>query len=251
MGDKLRAVVVDDEERARKRLTRMLDEWHDVEVVAEAACGADAITAIQKHGPDLVFLDVQMPDLDGFGVLAQLPRPPRYVVFTTAYDRYAIDAFAVGAIDYLLKPFGEREVARAIERAMERSAEQRFRDGYPRMMASLDKPRWLERIPVSWLKDIVLVPVSAITHFEADNEMVAIHTAGATYSTDMTLADLEVRLDPDHFFRAHRKAIVNLDRVVRLERLEGGRYLAVIGDGVRVEVSRQASKRLRDQLSLP
>lgn len=161
MGDKLRAVVVDDEERARKRLTRMLDEWHDVEVVAEAGCGADAIAAIQKHGPDLVFLDVQMPDIDGFGVLAQLPRPPRYVVFTTAYDRYAIDAFAIGAIDYLLKPFGEREVARAMERAMERNAEQRFRDGYPRMMASLDKPRWLERIPVSWLKDIVLVPVSA------------------------------------------------------------------------------------------
>lgn len=251
MGDKLRAIVIDDEERARRRLVRMLEEWHDVEVVAEAAGGIEAVAAIRKHTPDLVFLDVQMPDLDGFGVLAQLPHPPRYVVFTTAYDRYAIDAFAVGAIDYLLKPFGERELARAMERAMDRNADQRFREGYPRMMASLDKPRWLERIPVSWLKDIVLVPVASITHFEADHEMVAIHTAGATYSTDMTLSDLESRLDPDHFFRAHRKAIVNLDRVVRLERLEGGRYLAVVAEGVRVEVSRQASKRLRELLGLP
>jgi two-component system LytT family response regulator len=107
IGTPLRTVVVDDEERARRRLCRMLAAEPLATVVAEAQSGAEAVTAITRHSPDLVFLDVQMPDLDGFGVLAQLPRPPRYVVFTTAYDRYALDAFSVGALDYLLKPFGE------------------------------------------------------------------------------------------------------------------------------------------------
>jgi two-component system, LytTR family, response regulator len=251
MPDQLTAVVVDDEERARRRLIRMLEDWPSVHVVAEASSGAEALAAIAAHNPAIVFLDVQMPDMDGFAVLSQLPRPPRYVVFTTAYDRYAIDAFAVGAVDYLLKPFGDREVTRALQRALERNAEERFRDGYQRMMTSIGRPRYLERIPVSYLKDIVLVPVAGITHFEADNELVAIHTQETTYSTDLTLTELETRLDPEHFFRAHRKAIVNLDRVVRLERIEGGRYLAILGEGVRVEVSRQASRKLREVLGLP
>ena len=111
------------------------------------------------------------------------------------------------------------------------------------MMASLDKPRWLERIPVSWLKDIVLVPVSAITHFEADNEMVAIHTAGATYSTDMTLTDLEARLDPDHFFRAHRKAIVNLDRIAEIQPLFHGECAILLKTGARLTLGRAYRER--------
>jgi len=249
--DPLKAIVVDDEERARRRLIRMLEEWPSVRVLGEASNGTEAIAMIARHTPDLVFLDVQMPDMDGFEVLRQLTRMPRYVVFTTAYDRYALDAFAVGAVDYLLKPFGDREVGRAVERAMDRNAEERFRDGYQRMMTSIGRPRFLERIPVNYLKDIVLVAVANITHFEADNEMVAIHTPSMTYETDLTLSELENRLDPEHFFRAHRKAIVNLDRVVRLERIEGGRLLAVLGDSARVEVSRQASKKLRDVLGLP
>jgi len=247
----LQALVVDDEDRARRRLIRLLEEWPDIEIAGEASTGAEAVAAITRLAPDIVFLDVQMPDMDGFAVLAQLPTPPRYVVFTTAYDRYAIDAFAVGAIDYLLKPFGEREVQRAVERARERDAHERFRAGVPRMMAHLQAPRFLERIPVEYRKDIVLVNVATITHFEADNEMVAIHTTNGEYTTEMTLAELEARLDPERFFRAHRKAIVNLDRILRLERVEGGRYLAVVGDHARVEVSRQASRRLRDKLGIP
>jgi DNA-binding LytR/AlgR family response regulator len=246
MTDAIKAVVIDDEARARRRLVRMLQEWPAVQVVGEAASGAEALLLLGRLAPDIVFLDVQMPEMDGFEVLAQLPRAPRYVVFTTAYDKYALEAFAVGAIDYLLKPFGEREVQRAVQRATERNAEERFRDGYPRMMGSLGRARFLERIPVNYLKDIVLVPVSGILYFEADHEMVAIHTTGMTYSSELTLAELEGRLDPEHFFRAHRKAIINLDRVLRLERVEGGRLLAVLGDGIRVEVSRQGSRRLRE-----
>ena len=109
-----------------------------------AAGGREAVTLIDRLAPELVFLDVQMPDLDGFGVLRELARPPRYVVFTTAYDRFALEAFAVGALDYLLKPFGERELARAIARAVEREAETRFQEGYHRLLAALERPRHLD-----------------------------------------------------------------------------------------------------------
>jgi two-component system LytT family response regulator len=252
-GEVLTAVVVDDEERARRRLVRLLAEvgGEGVRLLAEAGDGAAAVAAVVRHAPDLVFLDVQMPDLDGFGVLAQLPRPPRYVVFTTAYDRYALDAFTVGALDYLLKPFGAPEVARALDRARERRAEARFRDGYARLVAALDRPRFLERLPVEHRHDIVLVPVGDVTHFEAEGELVAVNAPGARYYTDLTLAELEARLDPDRFFRAHRSAIINLARVLRLQRVEGGRLLALLGDEVRVEVSRQASRRLREKLFGP
>lgn len=198
---KLTAIVVDDEERARKRMQRMLSDWPSVEVVAEARNGTEAVELIDEHGPDIVFLDVQMPDLDGFEVIRRLEQAPRYVVFTTAYDRYALDAFEVGAVDYLLKPFGERELARAMARAIERDAADRFREGYDRLLQALQRPSYLESIPVNYLKDIVLLPVTEITSFEADQEMVAIHTAGREYTTDMTLSELEQKLDPARFFR--------------------------------------------------
>jgi two-component system LytT family response regulator len=246
----LRTVVVDDEERARRRLCRMLAGEPLATVVAEAQCGAEAVTVITRHSPDLLFLDVQMPDLDGFGVLAQLPRPPRYVVFTTAYDRYALAAFKVGAIDYLLKPFAEADVARAVRRAVEHTAAAEFRAGYERMMAALARPRYLERIPVTHRHDIVLVSVADVTHFEAATELVEIHAAGTVYATELTLAELETRLDPERFFRVHRRAIVNLDRVLRLTPAEGGRLLALLADGSAVEVSRQGARRLRDKLGV-
>ncbi len=250
MSELLSAVVVDDEQRARRRLVRLLKGCPEVEVVAQAAGGLEAVEIIERLNPSVVFLDVQMPDLDGFGVLRQLARAPRYVVFTTAYDSYAMDAFEVGAVDYLLKPFGEREVARAVARAVERSAENDFRAGYQRLLKALDRPRHSESLPVTYLKNIVLLPVSEIAHFEADQEMVAIHALGQQYSTDLTLTELERRLDPRRFFRVHRRAIVNLDRLIRLEPLHGGRYLAVLGSGARVEVSRAGSRRLREHLGL-
>lgn len=250
MSEPLRTVVVDDEERARRRLVRLLAGWSTVTVVAEAGSGAEAVELIDRLQPELVFLDVQMPDLDGFGVLRRLARPPRSVVFTTAYDRYAIEAFTVGAVDYLLKPFGEQDLARAVTRALERAAEGRLQQGYERLLRALERPRYLESIPVSYLRDIVLLPVTEIACFEADQEMVSIRVGDRTYDTDLTLAELEQRLDPQRFFRAHRRAIINLDRLLRLEPVEGGRFVAVLADGTRVEVSRTGSRRLRERLGL-
>jgi two-component system LytT family response regulator len=252
MSEPLSAIVVDDEERARRRLVRMLSDLGSlVQVVGEADGGEAAVRLIEEQQPQVVFLDVQMPDLDGFGVLRRLERPPRYVVFTTAYDRYALDAFAVGAVDYLLKPFGERELARAVTRAVERDAEARFRQGYEKMLSALERPQHLESIPVSYLQDIVLLPTADVTHFEADQAMVAIRThGGQDYTTEMTLADLESKLDPQRFFRAHRRAIINLDHLLRLEPMGGARYMAVLGGGAKVEVSRTASRRLRERLGI-
>jgi two-component system LytT family response regulator len=246
----VRVVLVDDEQRALRRLARLLGDWPALEVVGQAEGGQQAVELIEEQEPDIVFLDVQMPDLDGFEVLRRLSRPPPYVIFTTAYDSYALEAFAVGAVDYLLKPFGERELARAVSRALERSASERFEEGYRRMLAALEQPDYLESIPVSYLKDIVLLPVAEVTHFEADQELVAIHGAARQYTTDLTLAELEQRLDPGRFFRAHRRAIINLDHLLRLEPLEGGRYVAVLGQGARVEMSRTGSRRLRKKLGL-
>ncbi len=245
-------VLVDDEERARRRLARLLEPFaaSGLELRGEAATGAEAVALIDRLAPDLIFLDVQLPDCDGFEVLRRLARPPRYVIFTTAYDRYALDAFAVGAVDYLLKPFGEREVARAVGRAQERSAEARFREGYDRLLAALDRPRYAQSIPVTFVHDIVLLPVAEITRCEADQELVALHAGGKVYTSDLTLAELETRLDPQRFFRAHRKAIINLERLLRLEPVDGGRYVAVLSDNGRVEVSRSASRRLRELLGI-
>jgi two-component system LytT family response regulator len=248
----LRALIVDDEQRARRHLARMLSAWPSLELCAEASGGKQAVALIDELAPELVFLDLQMPDLDGFGVLRELARPPRYVVFTTAYDRFALEAFAVGALDYLLKPFGERELARAISRALEREAEARFQEGYRRLLAALERPRHLESLPVTQLQNILLLPVGEIDCFEADSglEMVTVRTGGKAYSTELTLAELEQRLDPTRFFRAHRRAIVNVGKLLRLEPLEGGRYTAVLSDGERVEVSRSASRKLRERLGL-
>lgn len=251
MSEPLTVIVVDDEERARRRLVRMLQAFPAVRVVAEAGGGREAVPLILRKRPDIVLLDVQMPDLDGFGVLEQLTTPPPYVVFTTAYDRYALDAFAVGAVDYLLKPFGERELARAINRALERDAQTQFQQGYQQVLQALDRPHHLQSIPVTYLKDILLLPTADVTCFEADHAMVAIRTREAqAYTTELTLADLEARLDPQRFFRAHRRAIINLDHLLRLEPVEGGRFMAVLADGTRVEVSRNASRRLRQRLGL-
>jgi two-component system LytT family response regulator len=245
----LKALIVDDEERARKRLRRLLEKHaSSIAVAAEASGGKEALTLLGQSEIDIVFLDVQMPDLDGFEVLAALPEPPRYVIFTTAYDGYALDAFEVGAVDYLLKPFGERELERAVSRALERSAEDRFKAGYQQLLTALDRPRHIESIPVRYMGDIVLLPLKNVSCFKADNELVAIHCSGREYTTDTTLSELEKKLDPQRFFRIHRATIINLELLLRLEPIDGGRYIAVLADGQSAEVSRQAARRLRTHL---
>lgn len=248
-----RAIIVDDEAPARQRLSRMLQESlaGRVELVGEAPDGESALALMGEHSPDLAFIDVQMPGLDGLGLVAQMPHPKPYVIFTTAHDRYAIDAFDAGAIDYLLKPFDSARLVRAVGRAeslgMRERADEVLQPFINRIRA--DRPL-ADKLPVTVGGRVLLIPVNEISHCVVDHELVVVHTARKTFTTDYTLAALEARLDGARFFRAHRALLVNLDHVTAIDDAAGGRVQLSMDAGATLVVSRQASRKLRSLLGL-
>jgi DNA-binding LytR/AlgR family response regulator len=242
-----RAVIIDDEAPARARLQRMLAEClaERVAVVGEAEDGAAGLTLIARESPDLAFVDVQMPGLDGLQLVAQIPAPAPYVIFTTAHDRYALDAFDAGAIDYLLKPFDARRLARAVERAESLGMRARAEEVLAPLRAAGAPKVLSDKLPVTLNGRVLLVPVQEISHFVVEHELVTVHTTRGNYTTDYTLAALEGRLDPTRFFRAHRALLVNLDHVAAIDDMAGGRAVLVTHAGARLAVSRQSSRKLR------
>ena len=236
------AVVADDEPFARSGLKRMLVEFDWIDCVGEAASGPAAIEAIDRLLPDLVFLDIRMPGATGLQVLERIRHRPR-IVFTTAYAEHAVTAFELGAVDYLLKPFGHERLALAMERL--------------RATLGGSQPPWAERLaetmeegPLARLfvrsgRSIVPVAVSDIARMEAMGDYVKLHTAGGAHVLHVTLAQLESRLDARHFRRVHRAHIVNLARVAAFRRLPGGALCAEMEDGTRVAVSRAHARELR------
>jgi two-component system, LytTR family, response regulator len=246
-----RAVIIDDELPARSRLSRMLREGFAgrVDVVGEASDGESGIALIEQHSPDLAFVDVQMPGLDGIAMVTRIPVPAPYIIFTTAHDRYALDAFEAGAIDYLLKPFDATRLGRAIARAeslgMRAKAEELLaplRAATPRVLA--------DKLPVTVNGRVLLVPVAEISHCVVEHELVEIHTQRVSHTTDYTLTALEQRLDMTRFFRASRALLVNLDHVAAIDDMAGGKVMLVTHAGTRLEVSRQSSRRLRAMLGV-
>lgn len=249
----VRAIVVDDEAPARARLTRMLRETlaGKVEVAGEAADGQAALALIADESPDLVFLDVQMPGLDGLQLVAQMPQPAPYVIFTTAHDRYAIEAFDAGAIDYLLKPFDAVRLSRAVERAQARGMRERAGEVLAPLIQRVRADRPLaDKLPLTVNGRVLLVPVAEISHCVVEHELVVVHTRRQSYTTDYTLAALEARLDAARFFRAHRALLVNLDHVAAIDDLSGGRAQLTTDAATQLVVSRQASRKLRALLGL-
>jgi two-component system LytT family response regulator len=212
--------------------------------VGEAATGRAAIAAIEEVEPDLVFLDIRLPGMSGLDVLQRLERAPA-VMFTTAYDQYAVAAFEIGAIDYLLKPFGRERFQRALERA---------RPFLDRQLGSAAAERAREvqgAGPVArlFLRDggrIVPVPVAAIERFEACDDFVVVHAGGKRYRLHLQLTDLEARLDPARFVRIHRSHMVNFDHVASLTPYDGSRFHVSLLSGVTIVASRQRSKVLRE-----
>lgn len=248
-----RAIVVDDEAPARQRLTRMIREslTGRVEVVGEAADGEAALALIADEAPDLAFIDVQMPRLDGLTLVAQMPRPQPYVIFTTAYDRYAIDAFDAGAIDYLLKPIETGRLLKAVARAESLGMSERANEVLAPLIARVRTGRPLaDKLPVTCAGRVLLIPVGEISHCTVEHELVVVYTRRQSYTTDYTLAALEARLDGSRFFRAHRGLLVNLDHVAAIDDLPGGRAQLVTESGATLTVSRQASRRLRAMLGV-
>jgi len=246
-----RAVIIDDEAPARARLTRLL---HDslagrVELVGEAADGESGLALIDERSPDLAFVDVQMPGVDGLAMVARIPAPAPYVIFTTAHDRYALDAFDKGAIDYLLKPFDAARLVRAVARAeslgMRAKAEEVLAPIRARAAGVL-----ADKLPITVNGRVLLVPVAEISHCVVEHELVTVHTQKGSFTTDFTLAALEGRLDTTRFFRAHRALLVNLDHVAAIDDMAGGKVMLVTHAGARLEVSRQSSRKLRAMLGV-
>ena len=207
----MRAVIVDDEELARGYLREMLAAHPEIEIVAECANGFEAVKAIAETAPDLVFLDVQMPKLDGFEVLELIKTRAPAVIVVTAYDQYAMRAFDAHAVDYLLKPFSAERFERALERA---------------------RARLGERKPAA----------------EAQDDYVALHSGGKSYLKQQTIGSLEALLDPARFVRIHRSAIVNLERVARIEPYAKESRVAILTDGTRLPVSRSGYARLLEAM---
>jgi two-component system, LytTR family, response regulator len=243
----LRILIVDDESVARRRIRRLLTAEHDVTVIGECGDGGSAIAAIAAEHPDLVFLDVQMPERDGFEVLQAVP-PGELpaILFVTAYDRYALRAFDVHAIDFLLKPFTRERFRIALVRARER-LDRRDRDaGLAALAASLrQRPRYLSRVPVRTGDRIVLVDLATVDWLEAADNYVRLHAQKREYLLRETLASLESQLDPNRFARIHRSAIVQIDRIVELHPATHGDFDVLLRDGTRLTLSRTWRDRLR------
>lgn len=258
-----RVLIVDDEPPARRRLRRLLANRDDVELVGESTHGREAVAAITELVPDVVFLDVRMPDLDGIGVLEEIgPERMPVVVFVTAFDEYALDAFELAALDYLLKPYTDERFELALERSLERLREQRSEALCERLTCLIDSHHhrsterpasaasspvasaappsapWARRIAVQKHERTFFVPVAEIDWIEAEGAYVRLHVVGRSHLIRDSLKNLERRLDPERFLRVHRSSIVRVDRVVEMAPLFHGEYQLVLKGGERLKLSR-------------
>lgn len=240
----IRAIVVDDEAPSRELVLEFLAREDDVEVVAECANGFEAVKAVSERDPDVVFLDVQMPKLDGFEVLELLDREP-LVVFVTAYDEYAIRAFDARALDYLLKPFTEERFREAMSRVRGRMSA-----GSREAFATHElRERPLQRILVRLEEGrIEVVPVARIDYVEAQDDSIVIVSGDTRLKKQQTLGDLERDLDPARFVRIHRSYLLNIDRLSRVVPYAKDSRLALLRDGTKLPVSRSGYARLRELL---
>ena len=257
MNARLRIVIADDERPARSFLAALLRSFEDVVIVGEAASGKDAVEAIERNQPDLALLDLHMPELDGIGVVRMLKKDHMpLIAFVTAYDEYAVRAFEVNAVDYLLKPVEKTRLREAINRAQERIehaeivAEQGARVGaaISAYESSTTSPI-LERIPVRKRDEIVIVPVAQIASIVAEGQLLHITTRkNEQHEITYRLKDLEMRLEPGQFVRLGRGTLANIDCIVKVNMMPGGTHVALLSNGQKLQVSRLQSRVIRERL---
>jgi two-component system, LytTR family, response regulator len=246
MDKKIRAVIVDDEELARQMLREFLSGHQEIEIAAECANGFEAVKAVTELKPDLVFLDIQMPKLDGFEVL-ELIGTDRAIIFVTAYDEYAIRAFDIHAVDYLLKPFGAERFEVALLRARERLGGKL--PAATELSSSARPPSQpLERIVVRDGTRVFIIPTGKLDYAEAQDDYVALATEGKKHLKQQTISSLESALDPSRFLRIHRSYIVNLEKVTKVEPYSKDNHVVVLSNGTKLPVSRSGYARLREFL---
>jgi len=247
----VRTLIVDDEPPARELIREYLEDLARIEIIGECGTGREAIEAINEQAPDLVFLDVQMPGLDGFDVLERIETLPD-IVFSTAYDEYAIEAFDAGAVDYLLKPYSRARFRKAVERALDRH--DRHGDDYTDRLGALlqvarsseDDP--LERLYVRHGDRIVPVDPDDIRWIEAAGDYARLHTDNKTYLSSTGIGALADRLDPKRFARVHRSHIIAFPAVNHLRSDGSGGYQAILDDGTKVRVSRSYAPDIRERI---
>lgn len=263
---RLRTLIVDDEPLARRTIRNLLAEDPEVEVVGECGGGAEAVETIRQRPPDLLFLDIQMPGMDGFGVLSQIELERiSAVIFVTAYDAYALKAFEVHALDYLLKPFTDDRFREALARAKSH-VELREAKGLAESLRAFLRDRavaadetaapvttgkrggYLTRFMVKVGGRVIFINPADVDWIEADNYYVKLHVGGRAHLLRLSMKELEERLDPKTFWRTHRSAIINLDRVKELHQHPSGEYVVVLRDGTELKLSRARRERLQELL---
>ncbi len=251
MSDKIRAIIVDDEEPARLLLKSFLNKYTQVHVLSEAADGFSAAKEINEYKPDLVFLDIQMPKISGLELLELLDCQP-LVVFTTAFDEYAIQAFEKNAIDYLLKPFSQQRFDKAMRKVLDKNTRnEKDERKIKKFIESVKEDQeLLNRIAVRQGSKIHVLDMASIIYFESDGDYVKIHTHEGVFLKEMTMKYLENHLHPETFIRIHRSYLLHVNEINKLEMYEKEAYLAVLKNGERLKLSKAGYKLLREKLKL-
>jgi two-component system LytT family response regulator len=243
----MKVIIIDDEPLARSVVKEYLQKHPDLELVQECGDGFDGLKAIQQHEPDLIFLDIQMPKITGFEMLELIEQPPS-VIFTTAFDEYAIKAFEAHAVDYLLKPFNQERFDKAISKWKEQSV--KAKNTQELLEAAALSPSQNQRIVVKNGSKIKIIPVQDVFYLEAADDYVKIHTSEGYFLKNKTMNHFEQSLDKEQFVRSHRSYIVNIQQITRIDPYEKDNHVAILRNGAKVPVSRNGYVRLRDVLGL-
>jgi two-component system, LytTR family, response regulator len=253
---KIRTLVVDDEPLARRNIRLLLKDDADVEIVGEAGSGEAALELIRKHSPDLIFLDIQMPEMDGFDVLERIEAASMpVVVFVTAFDRYALKAFEFHALDYLLKPFDDARFEKALRQAKQQVERRDIQDLSKRLIALLEnhdgvqgartpQTKYLTRLLIKSAGRVFFLKTDEIDYITAEDYYVKLHVGRKGHLLRETMNEMELRLDPEKFVRVHRSSIVNLERVRELQQFFNGDYIVVLNDGTQLKLSRTRREHL-------
>lgn len=260
MPAKITTIIIDDEPLARRNLRVLLEQDPQIEILDECRNGHEAIKSINTHSPDLIFLDIQMPEMDGFDVLARVgPEHIQAIIFVTAFDQYALKAFEVHALDYLLKPFDDERFKRALERAKSQIAAREIDKLSQRLLALLEdrkidrkesseQQKYLTRLMIKTSNRMMLLRVDEIDFVEADGNYAKLHAGRKTHLLREKMNDLEGRLDPARFVRIHRSVIVNIERIKEMHPHFNGDYIVVLDDGRQLRLSRSRREQLEARL---
>lgn len=243
-----RVIIIDDEPLARNVVKEYLATHKELEVVAECNDGFEGVKAIAQHQPDLIFLDIQMPKINGFEMLELVEKIPG-VIFTTAFDEYAIKAFEVHAIDYLLKPFSKDRFDKAIQKWLSQNLNSSV-ESVQKILEESSQPEERNRVVVKKGQNIVVLPITKVHYIEAFDDYVKVHTADGFYLKKKTMSHFEKVLDPSQFVRIHRSFILNLQELTRIEPMEKDNHVVLLKSGVRIPLSQSGYAKLKSVLGI-